>query len=191
MLTSQGVPFIFAGDEVMRDKQGVHNSYNSPDSINAIRWELKRENRDVFDYVCGLVKMRRAHPAFRLGDAGLVREHLEFLPDTEDNVVAFRLKGQPAGDAWKDITVILNARDRATQVSLPAGTWQVVCRDGRISPDRALGTVQGGPADCAPITSGQSFAEARTILRKAPDNPSQRRGIVFSSDSGKKSMNFQ
>ena len=131
VLTSQGVPFIFAGDEVMRDKQGVHNSYNSPDSINAIRWELKRENRDVFDYVCGLVKMRRAHPAFRLGDAGLVREHLEFLPDTEDNVVAFRLKGQP-------------------EVSLPAGTWQVVCRDGRISPDRALGTVQGGPVSVAP-----------------------------------------
>ena len=150
VLTSQGVPFIFAGDEVMRDKQGVHNSYNSPDSINAIRWELKRENRDVFDYVSGLIKMRRAHPAFRLGDAGLVREHLEFLPDTEDNVVAFRLKGQPAGDAWKDITVILNARDRATQVSLPAGTWQVVCRDGRISPDRALGTVQGGPVSVAP-----------------------------------------
>ena len=150
VLTSQGVPFIFAGDEVMRDKQGVHNSYNSPDSINAIRWELKRENRDVFDYVCGLVKMRRAHPAFRLGDAKFVREHLEFLPDTEDNVVAFRLKGQPAGDAWKDITVILNARDRATQVSLPAGTWQVVCRDGRISPDRALGTVQGGSVSVAP-----------------------------------------
>ena len=150
VLTSQGVPFIFAGDEVMRDKQGVHNSYNSPDSINTIRWELKRENRDVFDYVSGLIRMRRAHPAFRLGDAGLVREHLEFLPDTKDNVVAFRLKGQPAGDTWKDITVILNARAEATQVSLPAGTWQVVCRDGKINPDRGLGTIRGGQVSVAP-----------------------------------------
>ena len=150
VLTSQGVPFIFAGDEVMRDKQGVHNSYNSPDSINTIRWELKRQNRDVFDYVSGLIAMRRAHPAFRLGDADLVREHLEFLPDTEDNVVAFRLKGQPAGDTWKDITVILNARDRSTPVQLPEGTWQVVCRDGRISPVKGLGTMPGGQVIVAP-----------------------------------------
>ena len=144
VLTSQGVPFIFAGDEVMRDKQGVHNSFNSPDEINAIRWELKKQNRDIFDYVSGLIAMRRAHPAFRMGDADAVRKYLEFLPVTEDNVVAFRLKGQLNGDAWTDITVILNARDRAVSVDLPAGTWQVVCRDGRINPDKGLGTVQGG-----------------------------------------------
>ena len=116
-----------------------------------------------------------------------MREHLEFLPDTEDNVVAFRLKGQPAGDTWKDITLILNARDRAMQVSLPAGTWQVVCRDGRINPDKSLGTVQGGPVSVAPRSAlivhqysrrqGQSFAKAQAIPRK-------RRGIVFSSKSG-------
>lgn len=144
ILTSQGVPFIFAGDEVMRDKQGVHNSFNSPDDINAIRWKLKKQNRDVFDYVCGLIELRKAHPAFRLGDAELVRAHLEFLPDTESNVVAFRLNGQPWGDTWSDITVILNARDRATEVTLPEGLWQVVCRDGRIEPEKGLGTVQGG-----------------------------------------------
>ena len=79
--------------------------------------------------------MRRAHPAFRMGDADSVRKYLEFLPATEDNVVAFRLKGQPNGDAWTDITVILNARDHV---------WQVVCRDGRIAPDAGLGTLQGG-----------------------------------------------
>ena len=144
VLTSQGVPFIFAGDEVMRDKQGVHNSFNSPDEINAIHWELKKQNRDLFDYVSGLIAMRRAHPAFRMGDADSVRKYLEFLPATEDNVVAFRLKGQPNGDAWTDITVILNARDHATSVELPAGVWQVVCRDGRIAPDAGLGTLQGG-----------------------------------------------
>ena len=143
VLTSQGVPFIFAGDEVMRDKQGVHNSFNSPDEINAIRWKLKKTNRDLFDYVSGLVKMRRSHPAFRLGNADAVRNNLEFLPGTEDNVVAFRLNGQPNGDAWTDITVILNARNHATAVEIPDATWQVVCRDGRVDMD-GLGTLQGG-----------------------------------------------
>ena len=70
----------------------------------------------MFDYVSGLIAMRRAHPAFRMGDADSVRKYLEFLPATEDNVVAFRLKGQPNGDTWTDITVILNARDHATSV---------------------------------------------------------------------------
>ena len=144
VLTSQGVPFIFAGDEVMRDKKGVHNSFNSPDEVNAIRWELKKSNRDVFDYVSGLIKLRKAHPAFRLGDAQLVREHLEFLPHTESNVVAFCLKGQPGGDAWSDITVVLNARDEATTLTLPAGTWEVVCRDGQIDAEKGLGKISGG-----------------------------------------------
>ena len=144
VLTSQGVPFIFAGDEVMRDKQGVHNSFNSPDGINAIHWELKKTNRDLFDYVSGLITMRRSHPAFRLGEADAVREYLEFLPTTEDNLVAFRLKGQPNGDTWSDITVILNACNHVASVALPEGTWQVVCRDGRINPDKGLGTMQGG-----------------------------------------------
>ena len=150
VLTSQGVPFIFAGDEVMRDKSGVHNSYNSPDSINAIRWELKAKNREVFDYVCGLIDMRRHHPAFRLGDADRVRECLEFLPVKEANVVAFRLKGAPAGDTWQDITVILNARSRSTAIDLPEGTWQVVARDGRIDARRGLGTMPGGQVSVGP-----------------------------------------
>ena len=150
VLTSQGVPFIFAGDEVMRDKSGVHNSYNSPDSINAIRWELKAKNREVFDYVCGLIDMRRHHPAFRLGDADRVRECLEFLPVKEANVVAFRLKGAPAGDTWQDITVILNARSRSTAIDLPEGTWQVVARDGRIDARRGLGTLPGGQVSVGP-----------------------------------------
>lgn len=150
VLTSQGVPFIFAGDEVMRDKQGVHNSFNSPDEINAIPWSLKKTNRDLFDYVSGLIAMRRSHPAFRLGDADKVRECLEFLPATGDNVVAFRLKGKPEGETWSDITVVLNASSRAAQVEMPAGTWQVVCRDGRINPSQGLGAVSGGAVSISP-----------------------------------------
>ena len=149
VLTSQGVPFLFAGDEVMRDKQGVANSYNSPDAVNAISWQLKKDHRDVFDYVSGLIAMRRSHPAFRLGDADLVRECLEFLPVKESNVVAFRLKGNPNGDTWKDITVVLNANSRAIGFDLPIGTWQVACRDGRIDPAKGLGTVQGGRVSVA------------------------------------------
>ena len=135
VFTSQGIPFIFTGEEVMRDKKGVHNSYQSPDAINAIDWTLKSENRDLFDYYKGLIALRKGHPAFRLGKAELVREHLEFLPVEGSNVVAFRLKGNAGGDSWKDIIVVLNARRQAAEVAVPEGEYTAVCYDGKINPE--------------------------------------------------------
>ncbi len=135
VLTSQGIPFIFTGEEVLRDKKGVHNSYQSPDEINAIDWTLKSENRDLFDYYKGLIALRKAHPAFRLGKAELVREHLEFLPVEGSNVVAYRLKGNAGGDSWKEIIVVLNAREKAAEVSVPEGEYTAVCYDGKLNPD--------------------------------------------------------
>lgn len=132
VFTSQGIPFIFTGEEVMRDKKGVHNSYQSPDEINAIDWMLKSENRDLYDYYKGLVALRKAHPAFRLGKAELVREHLEFLPVEGSNLVAFRLKNNAGGDAWSEIVVVLNARQKTAEVELPEGNYTAVCYDGKI-----------------------------------------------------------
>lgn len=142
VFTSQGVPFIYAGEEVMRDKKGVHNSYNSPDDINQIDWNRKTTNKDVFDYYCGLIALRKAHPAFRMGDAELVRKNLEFLPVSGDNVVAFRLKDHANGDEWEDIVVILNGNKKAASVAIPAGNYTVVCKDGKINP-KGMGQVTG------------------------------------------------
>ena len=92
VFTSQGIPFIYAGEEIMRDKQGVDNSYKSPDAVNAIDWRRKTTNGDVFMYYKRLIDLRKSHPAFRMGDAGQVRKHLEFLPVEGSNLIAFRLK---------------------------------------------------------------------------------------------------
>lgn len=142
VFTSQGVPFIYAGEEVMRDKKGVHNSYQSPDSVNAIDWKRKAEHADVFAYYKGLIQLRKNHPAFRLGDADLVRKHLEFLPVTGSNVVAYRLKDNAGGDVWRDIIVVLNARKEAARVSVPEGKYTVVCKDGTIN-EKGLGNIHG------------------------------------------------
>lgn len=110
VFTSQGVPFIFAGDEMMRDKKGIHNSYNSPDSINTIDWRNKTIHHDVFDYVRELITLRKNHPAFRMGDADKVRQYMEFLPVEGSNLVAFILKDNANGDSWKNIIVAFNSR---------------------------------------------------------------------------------
>ena len=134
----------------MRDKKGVSNSYNSPDDINAIDWRLKTTCRDVFDYVRSLIAMRKAHPAFRMGDAELICKHLEFLDTPASNVVAFRINGKPGGDEWENITVVLNARTEPVKIKLPAGKYRVVCRDGMIDIRSGLGMIIGGQLIVSP-----------------------------------------
>lgn len=142
VFTSQGIPFIYAGEEVMRDKKGVHNSYNSPDSINAIDWRRKTLHADLFAYYKGLIELRKAHPAFRMGRAELVRKHLEFLPVEGSNLIAFRLKEHANGDSWQEILVVLNGRDTAAKLTVDAGKYTVVCRDGLIN-STGLGVLYG------------------------------------------------
>ena len=142
VFTSQGIPFIYAGEEVMRDKKGVHNSFQSPDSINAIDWSRKALHADVFAYYKGLIQLRKNHPAFRLGSAELVRRHLEFLPVEGKNLVAWRLKEHAGGDKWEDIVVVLNSRREPARVTVPQGNYTIVCKDGAIN-EGGLAKVSG------------------------------------------------
>ena len=140
VFTSQGVPFMLSGEELLRDKKGVHNSYESPDSINQINWEHKQTYSQVFNYYKNLIGMRKNHPAFHLGDAELVRKHLEFLDTDDDCVVAYMLKNHAGGDEWNDIIVILNANRDAKMVNIPKNRYQVVCCDEQIN-ENGLGEV--------------------------------------------------
>ena len=142
VFTSQGVPFIFAGDEMMRDKKGIHNSYNSPDSINTIDWRNKTIHHDVFDYVRELIALRKNHPAFRMGDADKVRQYMEFLPVEGSNLVAFILKDNANGDSWKNIIVAFNSRKEPAKLSIPTGRYTIVCKDGKIK-QSGMGQVSG------------------------------------------------
>jgi pullulanase len=131
VFTSQGVPFMLSGEELLRDKKGVHNSFESPDSINHLDWSNLQRYPQVFKYYQDLIALRKHHPAFRLGDADLVRKHLEFLKAPQ-GVVAFRLKNYAGRDDWRNIIVILNRNREPQQVEVPKGTYTVVCQDGQI-----------------------------------------------------------
>lgn len=142
VFTSQGVPFILCGEEMLRDKKGVHNSYNSPDDVNHLDWNNLKKYPEVFDYYKGLISLRRNHPAFRLATAEAVKSHLEFLP-VQPCMVGFVLKNNAGGDQWNNITVVLNGNKTAQTVQLPQGKYTVVCRDGVIN-ENGIGTVDGG-----------------------------------------------
>lgn len=148
VFTSQGVPFMLAGEEMLRTKKGVHNSFESPDSINKIDWQNLQRYPQVFEYYKNLIQLRKHHPAFRLGSADLVRKHLEFL-DTPDGVVAFRLKNYAGRDDWRNIVVVLNATKTTATMSVPIAHYTVVCRDGVIN-EQGLRSIDGGQVTVSP-----------------------------------------
>ncbi|MEK3788673.1 type I pullulanase [Paenibacillus sp. FSL K6-1230] len=143
VLTSQGIPFIHAGDEILRSKYGDHNSYRSGDAVNCIRWTHKTRFRAVFDYYAGLILLRRSHPAFRLQSAELVEQHLETLRES-DHTVAYRLHSYAGGDTWRNIVVIYNGSDREQTMFLPEDSecWHIVVNERQAGTD-TLGIVCG------------------------------------------------
>ena len=142
VFTSQGIPFMLSGEEMLRDKKGVHNSYNSSDEINHLDWNNLKKYPQVFAYYKGLIQMRKAHPAFRLGSAELVRKHLEFLP-TQDCLVAFRLKNHAGGDKWNNIYVVLNGSTNLQSINIPKGKYTIVANNGVIN-EAGIGEMEGG-----------------------------------------------
>ena len=151
VFTSQGVPFMLSGEELLRDKKGVHNSFESPDSINRLDWANLKRYPEVFTYYKNLIALRKHHPAFRLGSAELVRKHLEFLA-TPESVVAFQLKDLTGIDNWKRIIVILNASTHAQKISISKGPYTIVCRNGQIN-EQGLGTFRGTSTTVPPCSA--------------------------------------
>lgn len=148
VLTSQGVPFILSGEEMLRDKKSVHNSFRSPDSINRLDWNNLKRYPQVFDYYAGLIALRKAHPAFRMGKAEEVRKHLEFV-DAPKGVVAFRLKDNAGGDAWRNIYVVLNSQKTPQNVTVAEGSYTTVVANGKVNAD-GLGLISGTTLTVAP-----------------------------------------
>lgn len=152
VFTSQGTPFMFAGEEVFRDKKGVHNSYQSPDSINAIDWTLKSVNAEQFDYYKELIKLRKEHPAFRMTTAEDVARNLKFDNTKQPNLISYSLKNHANGDKWKEIKLVFNGNATPVELNIPKGNWTVIARDGKINTD-GMGTIKGGKLTVEPTSA--------------------------------------
>jgi len=126
VLTSQGVPLLHSGAEMLRTKQGIANSYKSPDSINQIDWSRKTRYKEVFNYYKGLIRLRKDHPAFRMPSTQMIQTHLNFLETNTPGVIAYEITDHANVDQWKNIVVILNGNSTAKTVTLPAGNWTLV-----------------------------------------------------------------
>ena len=156
VLTSQGISFLHAGTEFLRSKKGVENSFKSDDSINAIDWSLKSKNEDVFEYIKGLIFMRKHHPAFRLSTEKEIAEILSFNKEDEEGMVTFQLDGQKVGDEWKRIFVSFNGTASSKNVLLPSGDWRIFTTNNQIY---TTGPSISGSINMKPFSASIIFKE--------------------------------
>ncbi|MBO4942261.1 MAG: type I pullulanase [Muribaculaceae bacterium] len=152
VFTSQGTPFMFAGEEVFRNKKGVHNSYNSPDSINAIDWSLKARNKSQFDFYRNLIRLRREHPAFRMTTAEDIAKNIVFDKIKDNNIISYSILNNANGDEWKEIKLVFNGSKSNYVVKIPRGEWTIIAADGEINPD-GLGSTRGGSIAVTPTSA--------------------------------------
>lgn len=126
VLTSQGVPFLHAGVDFCRSKNGNGNSYKSPDSVNQIDWNRKNEFIDVFHYFQKLIQLRKNHSAFRIPTAEGIRSHLNFCAKYQIGLVSYCIDTEGLEDEWKRIFLIFNGTTDNVTFPLPEGEFKVI-----------------------------------------------------------------
>ena len=142
-LLAQGVPFIQAGQEFLRSKDGDSNSYKSSDAVNSIKWDLVTKNASTLAYFKGLIAIRSAHPVFRMNSAADVKKNLEFLQVAPD-LIAYSLNGKNLKDSWKTVVVIHNSSSKNKTVTLPnKGKWNIAVQ-GSVASTKSLGSFNAG-----------------------------------------------
>ncbi|MCI9464790.1 MAG: type I pullulanase [Lachnospiraceae bacterium] len=155
-ITAEGVPFMQAGEEMLRTKvkdDGTFdsNSYSSGDLINALKWsDLDKEAyAQVYEYYKGLIAFRKAHDVLRLGSAEEVAASVKTVEDLDANVLAFDIRG---GESAEQLFVIFNANETETSVTLPDGTWNVYINAEKAGTE-ILDTVTGGSLTVEPVSA--------------------------------------
>jgi type I pullulanase len=129
---SQGVPFMQAGQEFLRSKNGDDNSYKSDDATNSLKWSTKLKYSSTVNYYKGLIALRAAHPAFRMTSTADMKANIKFLKGT-DTLIAYSINGKAVGDKAKMIVVIHNADTAGATFTLPnSGSWNILAKGSQI-----------------------------------------------------------
>ncbi len=158
-MTAQGVPFMQAGEEMLRTKVNEDgtfnsNSYNASDEVNCLKWgDLENQDyADVYEYYKGLIAFRKAHGALRLTTAEEVAAAVKPVEGLDANVLAFDIQGGVNGETAEELFVIFNANEAGTSVAIPEGSWNVYV-NGEKAGTSVLETVKGGSVAVEPVSA--------------------------------------
>ncbi len=123
-LLSQGIPFIHAGQEWFRTKQGDENSYISGDRINQLDWRKREVENDNVEFIKTLIALRKKYDVFRLTSKQEIRRRL-YIVDTPAPVFGFTLLGDN-----EDFAIYINPTKIAYQLRLPSSAiWRIMANN--------------------------------------------------------------
>ena len=170
VLTSQGIPFLHAGDELLRtkplaDKEGFdHNSYESPDSTNQIRWDLMtdEETQDVYNYYKGLIELRKSHESFRMADKDDVIDNIRFIEEDLEGLIAYEIANQASDDEFKTIVVFHNANEKEVKVKLLGDGNYYVLVDGNDAGTEVIDQYAGG--DTITLSANSTYVIHKDVV---------------------------
>lgn len=188
-MTAQGVPFMQAGEEMLRSKVKEdggfdENSYASSDFVNSLKWDNlnEEEYQNTYNYYKGLIAFRKEHPALRMTTAEDVAANIKTVSGLDANVLAFEIAGGANGDSAEGMYIIFNANEEETQVTLPAGyAWNVYV-NGESAGTEVIETITSGTAKVAPIS-------ALVLVRGEEVDPSEQSAAAGSSNGAASSAN--
>ena len=126
VLLSQGVPFIHGGQEFLRTKAGVANSYQSPDEINQFEWERVTTFQESVAYVKGLIALRKSEYLFRLHTHEEIDAHFTMLSENF-NIIAFSLT-----NSEKKYIVIFNGNRSDVIFRIQKGKYAILVEDNQV-----------------------------------------------------------
>ena len=172
-MTSQGIPFMQAGEEMLRSKPTGdggfdHNSYASSDEVNNIKWDNLNDEtyQDVFEYYKGLIAFRKAHPALRMTSAEDVKSNITVIKGLENEVTAFQINGGVNGEESAGLFVIFNPAVDAQTVTLPEGSWDIYI-NGEDAGTEIIATAEGS-VTVEPITAMVLVQEEAPVPETEP-----------------------
>lgn len=156
ILTSQGIPFIHGGQEILRTKYGSDNSYNLPDHINKIRWQNKKQNYDIFQYYQGLIELRKKHPMFRFHSKKEIKKNINFLCEMgyqlPENCIGYKIMRGGTDDEWSQALVLFNPHYESKKLSIPKKRWNLVVNNVKAGTE-FIAPVSGGSIKLPPISA--------------------------------------
>ncbi|MDB8564229.1 type I pullulanase [Turicibacter sanguinis] len=117
ILVSQGIAFLHAGQEFNRTKDGDHNSYMSPDSVNKLDWDRKDEYIETVEFVKGFIKLRKELKALRLNTAEEIKKHVT-VRSLENRVIEYTISNVQAYGPYEEIKVFMNPTHTSIDIKL-------------------------------------------------------------------------
>ncbi|MGN1050974.1 MAG: type I pullulanase [Acutalibacteraceae bacterium] len=163
--TSQGIPFMLAGEEFCRSKDGDENSYKSDVNLNAIDWNLVETNSDVVDYYRGMLEIRGMFTPFT-DDTNETANSLYYFGSAPEGVLGYTACSKK-DSLWKNVAVCFNGSSEEKTVDIEGVNlpkeWVIVA-DNYTAGTRNLGSVSNGKIKMSPhsavvLVDKESFLE--------------------------------